>query len=109
MKRIVRLTESDLVKLINRVIKEQVSGPQPQEVVKECFMQHINLKDLAKIPTCSAIAMEIMTTKKLPTDLGKGMKCANEMASAIGSDPFEAFSKLTQIGDCILKKPKPMY
>jgi hypothetical protein len=106
-KKIVRLTESDLVKLINRVLDEQTAQPMGDNVkkmVEDCFMQNVEFKDLVRVPTCSAIAMEILKTKKLPSDMSKGMKCANELASAIGDDPFTAFGKLTSIGSCLIDK-----
>lgn len=104
MSKVVRLTESDLVRLVKKVLKEQISGPGPDTFVKECFMEHANIEDLSKIPTCSKIAMGIIKTKKLPTNMEEGIKCATEIVSTVGGDPFGAFGKLTQIGECILKK-----
>lgn len=110
-KKIVRLTESDLVNLINRVIEEQTAA-DPSEMIKECMMKHVKLNDLTKVPTCSAIAMEVVMSKKPPMDVIKGAKCAQELASAIGGDPFSAMAKVASIGECIIEKvksPRPMY
>lgn len=104
MSKVVRLTESDLIRLVKKVLKEQIAGPGPDTFVKECFMEHANIEDLSRIPTCSKIAMRIFKTKKLPTNIEEGIKCATEMVSNVGGDPYRAFGKLTQIGECILKK-----
>lgn len=104
-KKIVRLTEADLVKLINRVIKEQ-TAPDPTTFIKECMMEHVKLSDLTKVPTCSAIAMEVVMSKKLPTDIMKGAKCAQELANAVGQDPFTAMGKIASIGECLIEKSK---
>lgn len=106
-KKIVRLTESDLVKLINRVLEEQTAPPignNVKKMVEDCFMENAELKDLVKVPTCTDIAMEIIKNKKLPSDMSKGFKCATELASAIGDDPFTALGKLTSTGRCLLDK-----
>lgn len=105
MSKIVRLTESDLVRLVKKVLNEQNPGGNiPNQDVLKCFSDNTKITDLAKIPTCVAIATEVMQTKKLPTDMQKGMKCANEMASAIGDDPFSAFAKLTSVAQCLIEK-----
>lgn len=103
-KKVVKLTESELVQLINRVIKEQIAGPDPKKIITECFMQHMNMSDLSKIPTCSEVAMEVFKSKKLPQDFEKGFRCATEIGKAIGADPYKAFEKLLAINDCIVNK-----
>lgn len=106
MSKIIRLTEEDLVNLVKRVLKEQ-SDPMTQgvqKVVEECFMQNIEFKDMSKLPTCMAMSSEILKTKKLPTNMEKGMKCVNEITSVVSEDPFSAYGKLVDIGKCLLEK-----
>lgn len=114
-KKIVRLTESELVELVKKVLKEQSAPPMDdaqKKIIEKCFMENLDMNDLSKVPTCSALAFEMLKTKRLPTDMQKGMKCANEISAAVGDDPFTAFAKLTQVGQCLIgqsaKPPSPV-
>jgi len=114
-KRVVRLTEADLIRLVKKVLIEQSNPPMGDEqkkAVEKCFMENLDMNDLSKVPTCSALAFEMLKTKRLPTDMQKGMKCANEISVAVGDDPFTAFAKLTQVGQCLIgqsvKPPSPV-
>lgn len=114
-RRLVRLTEADLIRLVKKVLIEQSNPPMGEEqkkVVEKCFMENLDMNDLSKVPTCSALAFEMLKTKRLPTDMQKGMKCANEISVAVGDDPFTAFAKLTQVGQCLIgqsvKPPSPV-
>lgn len=97
MKKIVRLTESDLVRIVKRVIKEN-QGDIPQQIM-DCASEVLTLSDLTKIPTCVELATQVMTTKKIPTDIMKGMSCATELAS-LKKTPQDATKFLT----CVLTK-----
>jgi hypothetical protein len=105
--KIVRLTENDLMRLVKKVLEEQ-TNPKMETAVKECFMKNLKMDDLKSVPSCTAIAMEILSSKKLPTDMEKGMNCVSEIVEVVGSDPFSAFNKVTSIGTCLLEKSKTM-
>lgn len=110
MSKVVKLTESDLVRLIQKVLKEQVDPMEGnmKKLVEDCFMQNIDFKDMTKLPTCMAMSTEILKTKRLPTDTQKAMKCANEITQVVGEDPFTAFGKIASLGSCILEKAMKM-
>lgn len=77
MKKIVKLTESDLARIIKRVIKEN-QNDIPSEIM-ECASEVLTLSDLTKIPTCMELGMGVMTDKKMPTDIFKVMACGTEL------------------------------
>lgn len=78
MKKVIRLTESDLAKLIKRVIKEN-QNDIPTEIM-ECASEVLTLSDLSAIPTCQELAMEVITSKKIPTNIIKLISCGAELS-----------------------------
>ena len=96
MKKIVRLTEADLVRIVKRVIKEN-QNDIPTEIIG-CATEVLSL-DLDQIPTCKELGMEVITSKKIPTDIKKLMACGTELSK---------FNKTTQDGiefmNCVLTK-----
>jgi hypothetical protein len=107
MKKIIRLTESDMVRLIKKVLQEQMQQ-KPEDMVIECFTENMTLRDATKIPTsCMTIGLKVITTKRLPNPLTDGQKlwsCANDLAELVQKDPDYAFEKLTSVAQCIIKK-----
>ena len=97
MKRIVRLTERDLSRIVKRVIKEQQEDIATQ--ITQCATEVLTLSDLSSIPTCLELATETMTQKKIPTDFMKGMKCVGELTS-LKKGPQDAM----KFFKCILDK-----
>ena len=97
MKKIVRLTEADLVRIVKRVIKEN-QNDIPTEIIG-CATEVLTLSDLTKIPTCLELGTEVITSKKIPTDIKKLMACGTELSK---------FNKTTQDGiefmNCVLTK-----
>ena len=78
MKKIVKLTESDLARIIKRVIKEN-QNDIPTEI-SACAMEVLNIEDANTIPTtCLELGIEVITNRKIPTDFMKGFKCASEL------------------------------
>lgn len=78
MKKIVRLTEADLVRIVKRVIKEN-QNDIPTEITS-CASEVLSFDDLAKIPTCVELGTEVITSKKIPTDVKKLMACGGELS-----------------------------
>jgi len=71
MKRIIRLTERDLTRIVRRVIKEQSNDVEA--VVLECVMENTTLKDLQTIPAdCVTL---------LSGDMTKMFACMGKMDS----------------------------
>lgn len=107
MKKIVRLTESDLVRLVKKVLNEQMQQ-KPEDMVIECFTENMTLRDATKIPTsCMTIGMKVITTKRLPNPITDGPKlwsCANDMAKVVEKDPDYAFEKLMSVAKCVIEK-----
>ena len=97
MKKIVKLTESDLARIIKRVIKENQNDIPSQ--IMECASEVLTLSDLAQIPTCLELGMGVMTSKKIPTDLMKLMACGTEL-SGLNKTPQDGMKFM----NCVLTK-----
>jgi hypothetical protein len=97
MKKVIRLTESDLAKLIKRVIKEN-QNDIPTEIMG-CATEVLTLSDLTKIPTCLELGMSVITSKKIPTDFMKVMACGTEL-SKLDKTPQDGIEFM----NCVLEK-----
>ena len=90
MKKIVRLTESDLVRIVKRVLNEQSVSTQPK--VSEL---HTTLKNLVGAGTGRDYKKicEICSKQDLNIDNPRARKAANEFADAIegGENPLSNF------------------
>jgi hypothetical protein len=98
MKKTIRLTEADLSKLIRRVIKE-IDGDIPQEIMS-CATEVLTLTDMAALPTCLELGMEVITNGKIPTDLMKGFKCVSELVR-LNKKPEDAVKFFTCVANKI--------
>ena len=97
MKRIVRLTEADLVRIVKRVIKEN-QNDIPTEIMS-CATEVLTLSDLTKIPTCLELGMKVITNKEIPTDFMKVMACGTEL-SKLNKTPQDGIEFM----NCVLEK-----
>ena len=91
MKRIIRLTENDLARIVRRVINEQSNDVEA--VVLECVMENTTLKDLQTIPAdCVTL---------LSGDMTKMFACMSKM----DSNTFNTIkSKIVPITKCVTTK-----
>jgi hypothetical protein len=90
MKKIIRLTESDLIRLVKKVIKEQSEmavGPEP---VKECLID--NGLDPNSFTACKAA----YTNPTLTTV----MACLTELGTRV------SFDKVKSVAKCVKEKTK---
>jgi hypothetical protein len=104
MKKVIRLTESELSDLIKRIIKES-NEDIPQEILG-CATEVLTLSDMAKIPTCLELGMSVITSKKMPTDIVKMMVCGTELTK-LNKTPQDAIEFM----NCVLEKigtPNPV-
>ena len=104
-KRIIRLTESDLEKLIRRVVKEEEDmSTDPATVVKNCIESNAPSVeiDISTIPqSCKNV---VSTVKKGGTPETKDVSsCASYVGIQISSLGLEALRKAPVIIDCIQK------
>jgi hypothetical protein len=100
MKRIIRLTESDLSRIIKRVLNEQKTLPQ---VAIECALTNFNLTDVTKIPMeCITLGLTVIMTKELPdlTDPSV-MGCATGIMDVVSIDG-DARTKVINFAKCVL-------
>lgn len=104
MKKVVRLTESDLNRIVKKVLREQTQPQTPDKAVMDCFMSVMSLKDMTKIPqSCMKVGIKVMT-EKTPPDFVTGMACATELSKVIAKDPMYAMGKLMEVGQCLMGK-----
>jgi len=68
MKRVIRLTEGDLVKLIKKVMNEDTTSndPDPKKSVEECLLANVEMKDITKYKNCIAVGLKI-SEQKIPS------------------------------------------
>jgi hypothetical protein len=97
MKKIVRLTEADLVRIVKRVIKEN-QNDIPTEIIG-CATEVLSFNNLDPIPTCKELGMGVITSKKIPTDLVKLMACGTEL-SKLNKTPQDGIKFM----NCVLQK-----
>jgi hypothetical protein len=110
MKKIVKLTENDLARIVKKVLKEQ-SQPDIETKVKGCFMSAFELKDISKVPmSCVGIGLKIFKNKRLPnpfdpTEVEQSLSCASDLAK----DPMFLAEKMKDILGCLSKTSPVMY
>lgn len=98
MKKVIRLTESDLIRIVKRVINEQNENDIPSEIMG-CANKVLTISDLTNIPTCLKLGLDVMTNKKIPTDFTKIMACGSEL-SKLDKTPSDGMDFMS----CVLKK-----
>ena len=106
--KVVKLTESDLQRIVKRVLKENEMGeqinpmlpilpivePSKEEIVKECILKNTTLEDLVNIPA-SCIQMIV------DEDITLGFDCMKEMDS---NTVQMIVSKIKPISKCVMEK-----
>lgn len=100
MGKVIRLTESDLVRIIKRAILEQ---DEPiEEQVKKCIMDSLKLKDIGiimfKFPRTFKLGMTIWMKKPVT------LKMVMESHEELEENSEYACEKMTQILACISQK-----
>ena len=97
MKKIVRLTENDLERIVKKVLSEQVSPTQnPMNVIKECFVK--SGVEISKYPSCLKVGTEMMQGKT-PTSQS-AQACSMEIMMNMG----ELGNKVVALGACVASK-----
>lgn len=103
MKRIVRLTESDLIRLVKRVIKENNlvgSASCVESVIKEVMKKNGINVDVSTLPSCKKLLDSTMNVQG--KNGGDIMACATEIAQEL---PFtQLMTKGPEITSELLKK-----
>ena len=102
MKKIIRLTESDLTRIVKRVIKEETDAKGP---IGDCFRS----SGLPMPKSCAAMAavpLEVLSGEEIDDD-GRTMAelcgpCLKELALTSFTDPF-GFKKLKVVA-CLTSK-----
>jgi len=106
MGKVIRLTESDLVKIIKRVLNEDMMGGGVDPKIMECLSPVIDPKKMSQIPTCMKIFNDMFKTQTPPNPFDPSMvKCSTEMIKLIPEgNPFEMVSKIMEVATCIMGK-----
>ena len=95
--KVVKLTESDLQRIVKRVLKENTQSEE--DVVIECILSNTTLKDISKIPQ-SCIKMIV------DEDVTMGLDCMKEMDSETVK---VIISKIKPISECVMDKMEGRY
>ena len=105
-KRIIRLTESDLEKLIRRVVKEQEDmSSDPITVIRNCIEKNAPSVeiDISKIPQSCKNVVQAIQQNGAPDPLDT-IKCGAYVKTEIGKAGWEAATKAIDIMNCIKNK-----
>lgn len=98
MKRVIRLTEGDLVKLIKKVMNEDTTSNDPRKTIEECIMSNVTLKDITKYKNCMIIGTKISKGEiPTPTDVQSAM-------SELKANKQDSCVILPKIMSCVAKK-----
>jgi hypothetical protein len=107
MKKIVRLTESDLVRLVRRVINEQGTPQYIPEDAKKSIIECGGMDGLTlilKFPKCAKTALEIISGNidlfQIPSKISD---CLEELEGVNSSD----IQKISKILTCLGKSLSP--
>jgi|LakMenE18May11ns_1017448.scaffolds.fasta_scaffold8958108_1 hypothetical protein len=105
MKKIVRLTENDLARIVKKVLKEQ-SQSDLESKVKGCIMSTFELKDISKVPmSCVSVGLKLFKGG-LPNPLDpENMECAQDLMK----DPMFVLKKFKDITGCLAKQSPVMF
>ena len=97
MKKVIKLKESDIKRIVKRVLKEQsgdIGGTNLEEIVMNCIMENCSLKDISSVPQA---CIKMIVDK----DLAQSYACMMEM----DSDSVQMIlSKIEPISKCVAKK-----
>jgi len=98
MKKIIRLTENDLTRLVRRVIKEQ-STKYDADLLK-CAQNQVQITDIDEIPpSCKSVGVDLMMGNTPSVD--SCMKCVKESAN---KDPRWVKDKAIGFMTCVAEK-----
>ena len=98
MKKVVRLTECELVNLIKKVLKEE-SEPIEKLDLTDCLKSEFNLTSQDGLMGCVKIS-------KGDTSIETLKLCATELAKKTNSEESQGIEKLEQLTSCLTKKKK---
>jgi len=100
MKKVIRLTEADLVRLVKRIVKEQKDGDIKTTTIvnpdiTKCITG-LGIKEILNYPYCVEVINKVFDSGNVPTN-EEQTKCLNVLNGKIPLD------KLKQLVTCTLK------
>ena len=100
--KVVRLTESELVKLVQKVLQEQTQ-PSNVKQIEDCFRKNFESPNMKVPQSCIKMATNVIKNKTLPSP-ADGMACGSEiMSQAPNVDFFSMFDKMKNTSECLIK------
>ena len=100
--KVVRLTESELVKLVQKVLQEQTQ-PNNVKQIEDCFKKNFESPNMKVPQSCIKMATNVIKNKTLPSP-ADGMACGSEILSQASSvDFFSLFDKMRTTAECLMK------
>tara|TARA_B100000963_G_scaffold15812_1_gene12094 strand:- start:188 stop:499 length:312 start_codon:yes stop_codon:yes gene_type:complete len=96
MKKVIKLKESDIKKIVKRVLKEQgdIGGTNLEEIVMGCIMENCSLTDISSVPqACIKMIVD--------QDMSQTWPCMSEMDS---NSVKMILSKIEPISRCVAEK-----
>jgi hypothetical protein len=106
-KKIVRLTESDLIRLVRKVMAEQVSPGPINKKLEQCAKKHFKKPDLKLPEACHTYMMKTITMNEQmggilpdPTDMMAFKDCGLALVKMVGGDVYSVFESAKKILEC---------
>ena len=92
MNRSYTLSESELVKLIKKILSEQEDTKVDE--LQNCLISKFKIQDKAKLPSCIKMHKGDFSNETL-------MKCGNEICEVTNCEPQLAIDKLEELTECL--------
>jgi hypothetical protein len=104
-KKIVRLTESDLIRLVRKVMAEQVSPGPINKQLEDCAKRHFGKPDLVLPQSCQKFMMERIPMNEQsilpnPLNFDDFRQCSRDLIKIVGGDVNKVFRTAVKVLEC---------
>ena len=101
MKKVIKLTESDLTRIVKRVLIEQQNQTNPLE---ECFREKFEVDGTEEIPQSCINALNAFMEGDIMTTTMYAFSCGSDLVTNVPVDDF--LKKFKEIQKCVEQKGK---
>ena len=100
-KKIIKLTESDLNKIVKRVLEEQQETIELPKEMEKCFKEQFQITDVLEYPKCVELALKAKSPIPMP-DNQVDLKLVGACAKQLMKDPQEVTKRFFGFSQCML-------